>query len=91
MMTDIKITRPAGPTGTVEVAVDVVGGTTFMSLINALRSGGRYSSSAAIIVPPGTMGRIVSLVEQGVLKPLLANSFPLAELGKVQEAFLTKK
>jgi len=100
--------------GAIDVALDVVGGSAFMPLVNALRQGGRYSSSGAIagplvefdlrqlvykdlqltgatIVPPGTMHRLVSLIEQDLLKPLLAQTFPLRELGKAQEAFLQKK
>jgi NADPH:quinone reductase-like Zn-dependent oxidoreductase len=100
--------------GSVDVALDVVGGGSFMPLIDALRQGGRYSTSGAIagplvefdlrqlvykdlqltgatIVPPGTMRRLVSLIEQGLLRPLLAQSFPLQELGRAQEAFLQKK
>ena len=99
--------------GPVEVALDVVGGASFMPLINALRQGGRYSSSGAIsgplaefdlrqliykdlqltgatIVPPGSMARIVSLIEQGLLRPLLAQSFPLRQLAAAQEAFMAK-
>lgn len=37
--------------GPVEVTLDVVGGAMFMPLINALRQGGRYSSSGAISGP----------------------------------------
>jgi len=100
--------------GQVDVALDVVGGNSFMPLINALRQGGRYSTSGAIagplvefdlrqlvykdlqltgatIVPPGTMQRLVRLIEQGLLRPLLAQTFPLRELGKAQEMFLQKK
>ena len=100
--------------GPVEVALDVVGGAMFMPLVNALRHGGRYSSSGAIagplvefdlrqlvykdlrltgatIVPPGTMRRIVDLVEQGQLRPLLAMRFPLEQLGKAQQAFQRKQ
>ncbi len=100
--------------GTVDVALDVVGGDSFMPLINALRQGGRYSSSGSIagplvefdlrqlvykdlqltgatIVPPGTMRRLVGLIEQDLLRPLLAQTFPLRDLGKAQEAFLQKK
>ena len=99
--------------GPIDVALDVVGGTTFIALIDALRQGGRYSSSGAIagptvefnlrqliykdlqltgatMVPPGTMKRLVGLIEQGLLKPLLARTFPLAELGAAQEAFMAK-
>lgn len=100
--------------GDIDVALDVVGGAMFMPMINALRQGGRYSTSGCIsgpmvdfdlrqlvykdlqltgatIVPPGTMKRIVSLIDQGLLKPLLAESFPLKELAKAQEAFIAKK
>ena len=100
--------------GTIDVALDVVGGSMFMPLINTLRQGGRYSSSGCIagpmvdfdlrqliykdlqltgatIVPTGTMQRIVHLIEQGKLKPLLAATFPLKELAKAQEAFMAKQ
>ena len=100
--------------GSVDVALDVVGGPMFGSLIDALRHGGRYSSSGAIagplvefdlrrlvykdlqlsgatIVPPGTMGRVVRLIEQGLLTPLLAQTYPLFELARAQQAFLQKK
>ncbi len=99
--------------GPVDVALDVVGGSTFMHLINALRQGGRYSTSGSIsgplvefdlrqlvykdlqltgatIVPPGTMARIVALIEQGSVKPLLARTFPLRDLAVAQEAFMQK-
>lgn len=100
--------------GCIDVALDVVGGAVFMPLINALRQGGRYSSSGSIagplvefdlrqlvykdlqltgatIVPPGTLRRLVKLIEQGLLKPLLAQTFPLRDLGKAQQVFLEKK
>ena len=100
--------------GKVDVALDVVGGSMFMPLINSLRQGGRYSTCGAIsgpmvefdlrqlvykdlqltgatIVPPGTMRRLVSLIEQGLLKPLLAQTFPLVDLGKAQEMFMLKQ
>jgi NADPH:quinone reductase-like Zn-dependent oxidoreductase len=100
--------------GPVDVALDVVGGASFMPLVDALRQGGRYSSSGAIagplvefdlrqlvykdlqltgatIVPPGTMRRLVRLIEQNFLRPLLAQSFPLRDLALAQEAFMRKK
>jgi len=100
--------------GSVDVALDVVGGSAFMPLINALRQGGRYSSSGSIagplvefdlrqlvykdlqltgatVVPPGTMQRLVSLIEQDLLKPLLAQTFPLKELASAQKTFLQKQ
>ena len=100
--------------GAVDVALDVVGGVMFVSLVDALRHGGRYASSGAIagpmvnfdlrtliykdlemsgatIVPPGTMARLVRLIQQGNLKPLLAQTFPLRELAAAQKAFMDKK
>jgi NADPH:quinone reductase-like Zn-dependent oxidoreductase len=47
--------------------------------------------TGATIVPPGTMNRVVSLIEQGLLKPLLAQTFPLRELATAQEAFMQKQ
>ncbi len=99
--------------GALDVALDVVGGAMFMPLINALRQGGRYSSSGAIagplvefdlrqlvykdlqltgatIVPPGTMRRIVELIEQDKLQPMLARTFPLKDLAQAQETFQLK-
>jgi NADPH:quinone reductase-like Zn-dependent oxidoreductase len=37
------------------------------------------------------MARLVSLIEQDLLKPLLAQSFPLRELGKAQKMFMQKQ
>jgi NADPH:quinone reductase-like Zn-dependent oxidoreductase len=47
--------------------------------------------TGATIVPPGTMRRLVSLIEQGLLKPLLAQTFSLKNLGKAQEMFMLKQ
>ena len=47
--------------------------------------------TGATIVPPGTMRRLVILIEQEMLKPLLARSFALQYLGKAQEMFMLKK
>ena len=100
--------------GAVDVALDVVGGETFMHLINSLRQGGRYSASGAIsgpmakfdlrqmiykdlqltgatIVPPGTLQRIVRLIEQRSLQPVLAQTFALRDLAAAQEVFMAKK
>ncbi|MCP5083435.1 MAG: zinc-binding dehydrogenase [Alphaproteobacteria bacterium] len=110
---DLEGTLRQAAGGPVDVALDVVGGTTFMPLVNALRQGGRYSTSGCIsgpmvefdlrqliykdlqltgatIVPPGTMARLVGLIEQGLLKPLLAETFALKDLAKAQEAFMRK-
>ena len=45
----------------------------------------------ATIVPPGAMCRLVSLIEQDLLKPLLAQSFALRDLSQAQETFMLKK
>lgn len=47
--------------------------------------------TGATIVPPGTMSRLVSLIEQGLLTPLLGGTWPLAEMAQAQEAFMAKK
>ncbi len=111
---DLEAARRDAAGGVLDVALDVVGGAMFMPLINALRQGGRYSSSGAIagplvefdlrqlvykdlqltgatIVPPGTMRRIVELIEQDKLQPMLARTFPLKDLAEAQETFQLKK
>ena len=45
----------------------------------------------ATITPPGTMARLVKLIERGKLRPALAATFPLRDLAKAQEAFLAKR
>jgi NADPH:quinone reductase-like Zn-dependent oxidoreductase len=97
----------------VEIALDVVCCDGFMALVNALRQGGRYSTSGRIagqftefdlrqlvykdlqltgatICPPGTMQRVVDMIETGALKPLLAETYPLKELAAAREAFIAK-
>lgn len=111
---DLEAAIVATAQGPVDVALDVVGGNLFMPMINALRQGGRYSTSGAIagpvvefdlrqliykdlqltgatIVPPGTMKRLIGLIEKRKLQPLLAHSFPLQSLAEAQEVFLQKK
>lgn len=103
----------AAANGPVDIALDVVGATTFMPLINALRQGGRYSTSGCIsgqfarfdlrqlvykdlqltgatICPPGTMHRVVGMIESGALKPLLAATYSLADMHRAQQAFIAK-
>ncbi len=47
--------------------------------------------TGATITPPGTMARLVKLIERGRLRPMLAQVFPLRELAKAQEAFMAKR
>ncbi len=46
--------------------------------------------TGATIVPPGTMRRIVRLIERSQLRPLLARTYPLAELAQAQREFMKK-
>jgi len=47
--------------------------------------------TGATIVPPGTMQHIVDLIERNQLRPMLAMTFPLEDLGQAQQAFQQKK
>ena len=47
--------------------------------------------TGATIVPPGSMQRVVRLIEQNHLRPLLAKTFPLHDLAQAQQVFLEKK
>ncbi|MEM8739903.1 MAG: zinc-binding dehydrogenase [Pseudomonadota bacterium] len=43
------------------------------------------------VVPPGTLQRIVGLIEAGDLAPRLAATYPLADLREAQSAFIEKR
>jgi NADPH:quinone reductase-like Zn-dependent oxidoreductase len=47
--------------------------------------------TGATIVPPGTLQRIVRLIEQRSLQPVLAQTFALRDLAAAQEVFMAKK
>jgi len=47
--------------------------------------------TGATIVPPGVFADLVGYIERGEIKPLLAETYPLAELAKAQETFIAKK
>ena len=47
--------------------------------------------TGATIVPPGLFRDLVSYIEHGEIKPLLAGTFPLESLREAQEAFLKKQ
>ena len=46
--------------------------------------------TGATIVPPGIFANLVSYIERDEIKPLLAASFPLADLHKAQQTFIDK-
>jgi NADPH:quinone reductase-like Zn-dependent oxidoreductase len=47
--------------------------------------------TGATIVPPGTFAKLVTYIERGEIKPLLAASFPLQQLATAQTAFIKKQ
>ncbi|MDJ0951166.1 MAG: zinc-binding dehydrogenase [Alphaproteobacteria bacterium] len=47
--------------------------------------------TGATIVPPGVFADLVTYIERGEIRPLLAATYPLADLVKAQEAFLAKR
>lgn len=47
--------------------------------------------TGATITPPGLFAELVRIIEQGHVKPLLAQTFPLSELKEAQTAFIEKK
>ncbi len=51
---------------------------------------GDLNMAGATVCPPGTFARVVTAVEAGTLRPVLAATYPLADLVKAQKAFLTK-
>ena len=47
--------------------------------------------TGATIVPPGTFGRLIKLIEAGQLRPQLAATFDLSALHQAQKTFLEKQ
>ena len=47
--------------------------------------------TGATIVPPGVFADLVSYIANGELKPMLAATYPLADLHKAQQAFIDKQ
>lgn len=45
----------------------------------------------ATVCPPGTFARVVAAIEAGAVRPVLAATYPLAELVTAQQAFVTKQ
>jgi NADPH:quinone reductase-like Zn-dependent oxidoreductase len=101
-------------TGSVDVVIDNVSGPVFGSLIEVLRTGGRYASSGAIAGPLVAFDKrtfylrdltligctawdepvfpdLVSYIERGEIRPLVAGTFPLERIGDAQREFLEKR
>ena len=47
--------------------------------------------TGATIVPPGIFANLVSYIEKGEVKPLLAATYPLEQLHTAQKAFIDKQ
>jgi alcohol dehydrogenase len=96
------------------VAIDLVGGPNWASVIGALRPGGRYAVAGAIAGPivtadlrtiylndltiygctytaRETFAELVGLVNAGRIRPLVSMTYPLAEIGRAQADFATKR
>ena len=97
-----------------DAALDIVGGTGFVGILNCLKRGGRYGVAGAIsgpivdldlrtlylkdlrllgctILEPEVFPNLIGYIERGEIKPVVAATFPLAEIVAAQEAFLTKR
>lgn len=99
--------------GSVDAVVDLVAGPTWPSLLDVLRSKGRYAVAGAIAGPiveldvrtlylkdlsffgctvlePEVFGNLVKRIEDGQIKPLVAETYPLREIAAAQSAFEAK-
>ena len=47
--------------------------------------------TGSTVVPLGVMQRIVAYIEQGLIRPSLAATYPLAQLREAQMAFIAKQ
>ncbi len=106
------ITAIAGEQG-LDVVADVVGGTSFGTLLRTLRPHGRYVTAGAIAGPlvqldlrtlylqhlqliGSTLGTheefaaLVGYIEQGLLKPLVGQTYPLHAIHQAQADFAKK-
>jgi NADPH:quinone reductase-like Zn-dependent oxidoreductase len=110
---DADLTEALGP-GSVDVVIDVVGGSGFSARLNVLRRGGRYAIAGAIggarvaldlrtvylkdlrilgctLTDVGVFANLVRYLEAGEVRPLLARSYPLADIAQAQRDFLEKQ
>jgi NADPH:quinone reductase-like Zn-dependent oxidoreductase len=97
----------------VEVVIDVVGGSQFDELLQLLKRGGRYAVAGAIagpivsldlrtlylkdlrllgctVIESTVFPNLVSYIERGEIRPLVAATYPLNEIVAAQQAFLEK-
>ncbi len=100
--------------GSATVVIDVVGGSGWSGVINALKPAGRYATSGAIAgpiieadlrtiylndltifgctyTPHEVFGELIDLINAGRLKPLISNTYPLADIATAQADFEAKK
>ncbi len=98
----------------VDVVVDLVGGSSWSQLLDIIKPGGKYVTSGAIAGPivdldlrslylkdltlygstvndPFVFENVIRYIEEGQIKPLVAQSFPLKEIHKAQKVFMEKK
>jgi NADPH:quinone reductase-like Zn-dependent oxidoreductase len=99
--------------GSVDVVIDLVGGSPFSSLLDLLRAGGRYAVAGAIGGPltqidlrmlylkdlsllgctfqeDEVFENLVGYVERGEVRPVVSRTYPLNEIVRAQEDFLSK-
>ena len=97
----------------IDAVIDLVAGSSWSRLLDALRRGGRYATAGAIAGPlveldvrtlylkdltlfgctfqeDAVFEHLVSYIERGEIRPLVARTFPLNEIGRAQEQFLAK-
>ena len=97
----------------VEVVIDVVGGSQFDELLQLLKRGGGYAVAGAIagpivsldlrtlylkdlrllgctVIESTVFPNLVSYIERGEIRPLVAATYPLNEIVAAQQAFLEK-
>lgn len=97
-----------------DCVVDVVGGASWASLIDALKPGGHYAVAGAIggpiveadlrriylrditihgctFQPSKVFGALIDMVNAGKVRPLISRTYPLDQIGRAQEDFLSKR
>lgn len=97
----------------IDAVIDLVAGRKWPSLLDTLRSGGRYAVAGAIggsivefdvrtlylkdlsffgctVLEPEVFGNLIAHIESGRIKPLVAETYPLQEIGNAQASFESK-